>query len=246
MQLGVVIATYNERDNIEPLLRAVFDLKLEPGDSLRVVVVDDNSQDGTIEILRRLESEFLNRLHVIVRTERNRATAAFTGYQYCLSTDCDAILEMDGDLSHNPKFIPQFLDFVRHYDVVIGSRYVEGGGVVGWPLSRKIISACSNVVYRLILGTKIHDLSGGYKCYRREVMEDLNFNEFYSRGYSIGVETLFRCYKKGFTFLEIPIVFQNREKGKSKFRWKEAADALLVVTRLVLKYGRAIRMLEPS
>lgn len=246
MLLGVVIATYNERDNIEPLLRSIFSLEFSFGDNLRVVVVDDDSKDGTVEILRRLESEFLGRLHVIVRRERNRATAAFTGYRYCLSAHCDAVLEMDGDLSHNPKFIPQFLAFVRHYDVVIGSRYVEGGGVVGWPLSRKIISACSNTIYRFILGTKIHDLSGGYKCYRREVMEALNFDEFYSRGYSIGVETLFRCYKKGFSFLEIPIVFQNREKGKSKFRWKEAGDALTVVTRLVLKHGRAIRMLEPS
>ena len=246
MLLGIVIATYNERDNIEPLLRNIFSLEFSFGDNLRVVVVDDDSQDGTVEILRRLESEFLGRLHVIVRQERNRATAAFTGYRYCLSADCDAVLEMDGDLSHNPKFIPQFLAFIRHYDVVIGSRYVEGGGVVGWPLSRKIISACSNMIYRVVLGTKIHDLSGGYKCYRREVMEGLNFDEFYSRGYSIGVETLFRCYKKGFSFLEIPIVFQNREKGKSKFRWKEAADALRVVTRLVLKHGRAIRMLEPS
>lgn len=246
MLLGVVIATYNERDNIEPLLRNIFGLRLEPEDLIKVVVVDDNSQDGTGEILRRLESEFLDKLHVIVRKERNRATAAFAGYRACLSLGCDATLEMDGDLSHNPKFIPKFLAFIWHYDVVIGSRYVEGGGVVGWPLSRRIISACSNAIYRLILGTKMHDLSGGYKCYRREVMANLNFEEFFSRGYSIGVETLFRCYKKGFSFLEIPIVFQNRKKGKSKFRWKEAVDALGVVTRLVVKYGRAIRMLEPS
>ena len=244
MLLGIVIATYNERDNIEPLLRSIFGLGLVPEDTVRVVVVDDNSQDGTVEILRRLESEFLGRLRVIVRNERNRATAAFTGYKDCLTNSCDAILEMDGDLSHNPKFIPQFLSFIRHYDVVIGSRYVEGGGVLGWPLSRKIISACSNMIYRIILGTKIHDLSGGYKCYRREVMDSLNFSEFYSRGYSIGVETLFRCYRKGFSFLEIPIIFQNRQKGKSKFRWKEAAGALAVIGRLVLKYGRAIRILD--
>lgn len=244
MLLGVIIATYNERDNIEPLIRQIFSLKLLAEDQLKVIVIDDSSGDGTIEILRRLESEFLDRLHITVRTERNRATAAIAGFRQGLTLKCEALLELDGDQSHNPKFIPQFLTFVRHYDVIIGSRYVEGGGVLGWPLSRKIISACSNMIYRLILGTKIHDLSGGYKCYKRKVIESLEFDEFFSRGYSIGVETLFRCYKKGFTFLEIPIIFQNREKGKSKFRWKEATDALKVVTRLVLKYGRAIRILN--
>jgi hypothetical protein len=107
-------------------------------------------------------------------------------------------------------------------------------------------SACSNFIYRLILGTKIHDLSGGFKCYRRKVIESLEFDEFFSRGYSIGVETLFRCYKKRYTFLEIPIVFQNRSKGKSKFHPREALKALKVIFQLVLKYGRAIRILEKS
>ena len=114
----------------------------------------------------------------------------------------------------------------------------------GWPISRKIISTASNLIYWLILGTKIHDLSGDYKGYRRKVMESLDFDGFYSTGYSIGVETLFRCYKLGLSFVEIPIVFQNRTKGKSKFRWKEAINAIAVVTRLVLKYGRAIRILD--
>lgn len=242
MRVGIVIATYNERENVEPLIRKIFNLKLDAGDELRVVVVDDSSQDGTLEILRRLESEYTLRLQVIVRRERNRATAAFTGYRHCLSQGCDTVLEMDGDLSHDPKYIPLFVSFIRYYDVVIGSRYVEGGDVVGWPISRKILSACSNVIYRLILGTKIHDLSGGYKCYRREVMESLNFDEFFSTGYSIGVETLFRCYKKGFSFVEIPIMFQNRAKGRSKFRLREATNALVVVFRLFFTYGRAIRI----
>lgn len=242
MLLGVIIATYNERENIEPLIRSLFALPLPMGDELCTVVVDDSSQDGTVEILRRLEAEYPGRLHVIVRRERNRATAAVTGFKYCLMISCEGILEMDGDLSHDPKYVPQFLSFIRHYDVVIGSRYVEGGGVLGWPLSRKIISACSNSIYRLILGTKIHDLSGGFKCYRRRVIESLNFDEFYSTGYSIGVETLFHCYQGGFSFLEIPIAFQNRAKGKSKFRLREAFNALAVVTRLVLKYGRALRI----
>ena len=244
MHLAVIVATYNERENIELLIRRIFDLTLRPEDRLSVIVVDDSSQDGTCEILRRLELEFQGRLHVKIRKERNRATAAIAGFRQALTLSCDTVLEMDGDLSHNPDYIPQFLTFIRHYDVIIGSRYVEGGGVTGWPLSRKIISSCSNSVYRLILGTKIHDLSGGYKCYRRSVVENLNFDEFFSTGYSIGVETLFRCYKEGYTFLEMPILFQNRTKGKSKFRWREAPRALVVIVRLVLKYGRAVRLLD--
>ena len=132
----------------------------------------------------------------MIREVRNRATAAMEGFRIALTLAADSILEMDGDLSHNPDYIPQFVSMIRHYDVVIGSRYVEGGGVTGWPLSRKIISSCSNFVYRLILGTKIHDLSGGYKCYQRKVIEGLDFREFLSTGYSIGVETLFRCYRQ--------------------------------------------------
>ena len=242
MHLAVIIATYNERDNIEPLIRRIFGLKLHSEDRLSVIVVDDRSDDGTGEILGRLESEYRGKLHVVIRNERNRATAAITGFKRALGLPSDCILEMDGDLSHNPDYIPQFLSFVRHYDVVIGSRYVEGGGVTGWPLSRKIISACSNFIYRLVLGTKIHDLSGGYKCYRRKVVESLHFDEFFSNGYSIGVETLFHCYKRGYSFLEIPIVFQNRARGKSKFRWREAVNAVFVIGRLVFKYGRAVRL----
>lgn len=244
MHPAVIIATYNERDNIEALIRRIFSLKFPPDEGLSVIVVDDQSQDGTCEILRRLESEYPGRLHVLIRKVRNRATAAMTGFQYALTLSSDPILEMDGDLSHNPDYIPQFVGFIRHYDVVIGSRYVEGGGVTGWPLSRKIISACSNIVYRLILGIKIHDLSGGYKCYRRKVIESLDFSEFLSTGFSIGVETLFRCYRKGCSFLEIPILFQNRAKGKSKFRWREALSAIRVILTLVFKYGRAVRFLD--
>ena len=244
MRLGIVIATYNEKENIRPLIDELLSLKLDPEDSLRVVVVDDSSQDGTVEVLRQMQQQYPEKLHVKIRSEKNRATAAMDGFKFCLALPCDCILEMDGDLSHNPQYVPQFLALIRHYDVVIGSRYVEGGGGKGWPVSRKITSVCSNFVYRLVLGTKIHDLSGGFKCYRRKVIEGLNFDRFMSTGYSIGVETLFRCYKMGCSFLEIPIVFQNRKRGKSKFRWREAANALWVVCRLFLTYGRAIRSLD--
>lgn len=245
MRLAIFITTYNERDNIEILLRRIFALKLNPGNQLAgVAVIDDSSQDGTQGILERLKSEYGGLLHVIVRKERGRGTAAITGFKYVLTLDCDCILEMDGDLSHNPDYINHFLSFVRHYDVVVGSRYVEGGYVSGWPLSRKVISSSVNFIYRLVLGTKIHDLSGAYRCYRRKVIESLEFDDFVADGYAIAVEVNFRCYKKGYTFVEIPIVFQNRTKGKSKFRLLEGLKALGVIFRLLLKYGRALRILE--
>lgn len=244
MHLAIVIPTYNEVDNIEKLVDQIFALPLEMGDKINIVVVDDHSSDGTQEVLKKLETRHPN-LCVIERTlERGRGTAGIRGFQECLKLPCDCIMEMDADFSHDPKHIPKFMTLIKYYDVVIGSRYVEGGYVSDWPLSRKIVSACSNLIYQCVLGTKIHDLSGGFKCYRYTVMKSLNFDEFYSHGYSIGIETLFRCYKKGYTFLEIPIAFQNRRKGKSKFKLREAVGALIVIFRLFFKYGRAVRLFE--
>lgn len=245
MHLSVVVPTYNEADNIEKLIDAIFSLSLPGNDRVSVVVVDDRSSDGTQEILHRLKERYQDKLHIIIRTEeKGRGTAGIRGFKECLKLPCDCMMEMDADFSHNPQHILKFLAFIRYYDVVIGSRYVEGGYVSDWPLSRKIVSACSNFIYRFVLGTKIHDLSGGFKCYGRKVIESLNFDEFYSHGYSIGIETLFRCYKQGFTFLEIPIAFCNRKKGKSKFHFGEAAGALIVIFRLFFKYGRAVRLFD--
>lgn len=245
MHLSIVVPTYNEVDNIEKLIDQIFSLPLPIGDRISVVVVDDSSKDGTCDVLKKLEARYKDRMRLIIRTnERGRGTAGIAGFQECLKIPCDCIMEMDADFSHDPKHIPNFMAFIKHYDVVIGSRYVEGGYVSDWPMSRKIVSSCSNFIYRFVLGTKIHDLSGGFKCYRYDVIKSLNFSEFYSYGYSIGIETLFRCYKKGYTFLEIPIAFMNRKKGKSKFKIKEAIGALIVIFRLFLRYGRAVRLFD--
>ncbi len=245
MHLAIVVPTYNEVDNIEKLVDQIFLLRLEAGDKITVVVVDDNSKDGTQDVLTKLSKRYPNQLRILERTtERGRGTAGIAGFKECLKLPCDCVMEMDADFSHDPKHIPKFMAFIKHYDVVIGSRYVEGGYVSDWPISRKIVSACSNIIYSAVLGTKIHDLSGGFKCYRHSVLNSLNFDEFYSYGYSIGIETLFRCYKKGYSFLEIPIAFHNRSKGKSKFRLREAVSALVVIFRLFLKYGRAVRLFD--
>ena len=245
MKAAILIATYNEADNIKPLITQIFDVTKRAGQEAYVVVIDDNSPDSTGKILDHLKESYPDHLHVIHRkNERGCGSARRLGFKYCLKLPIDCVIEMDGDQSHNPEYIPLFIEFGRYYDVGVGSRYVEGGAVVGWPLKRKVISMVANGIYRMVLGSKIHDLSGGYKCYSRRVVETLPFDEFHSTGYAIGIETLFRCYKLGFTFIEIPVVFHNRIHGVSKFSWKEAQEALRIILFLVMKYGRTNRLYD--
>lgn len=246
MHAAILIATYNEAENIGPLLDKIFTYTAETPHKVTVVIVDDDSPDGTGKLLDRLKAErYGDALHLIHRkNQRGCGTARRLGFKVCLELGADSIVEMDGDGSHNPEYLPRFINFNQYYDVVIGSRYVEGGAVAGWPLKRKIVSLTANSIYRLILGTKIQDLSGGYKAYSRRVIESLPFDEFLAGGYAIGIETLYRCYRLGFTFLEIPVLFHNRVHGYSKFSWKEAREALKVVFSLLFKYGRANRLYD--
>jgi dolichol-phosphate mannosyltransferase len=245
MKAAILIATYNEAENIKPLINQIFEITKRSDQEVYVVVVDDDSPDGTGQVLDRLQETYGDYLQIIHRkNERGCGSARRLGFKHCLRLPVDCIIEMDGDQSHNPEYLSLFIEFSRYYDVGIGSRYVEGGAVVGWPLKRKLISSTANAIYRLILGSKIHDLSGGYKCYRRRVIEALPFDEFHSTGYAIGIETLFRCYKLGFTFIEIPVIFHNRIHGSSKFSWKEAWEALRIIFFLVLRYGRANRLYD--
>ena len=246
MHAGVLIATYNEAQNIEPLLSKIFETGESSAHKITVLVVDDDSPDGTGQLLDRLrDSNYGDKLKVVHRkNQRGCGSARRMGFKLLLEFPVDCVVEMDGDGSHNPEYLPRFIEFSRHYDVIIGSRYVEGGAVAGWPFKRKLVSLIANAVYRLLLGTKIHDLSGGYKCYGRKVLEALPFDQFLSKGYAIGIETLYRCYKRGFTFLEIPVLFHNRKFGHSKFSWKEAREALCIVFALLLQHGRAIRFYD--
>ena len=245
MKAAVLIATYNEAENIDPLLQSIFFAGERSDHELSVVVVDDNSPDGTGKILEALRDRFGKKLHVIHRMkERGCGTARRLGFKYCQKLPVDFVVEMDGDGSHNPKYIPLFLDLGEYYDVVIGSRYVEGGVTAGWPVRRRITSTLANTLYRLMLGTRIHDLSGGYKCYRKKVIDALPFDQFLSTGYSIGIETLFRCFKMGFTFLEVPVFFHNRRRGASKFRWKEGVESLRILAQLLWRFGRPIRIYD--
>lgn len=238
MNLIIMIPTYNERDNISRLIDEISSLRLHHEDAVRFVIVDDNSPDGTGEIADELARKYSPNIHVIHRlNERGRGTAGIAGFRYALSQDVDAIMEMDADFSHDPKYIPVFLGLIRYYDVVIGSRFVEGGEQLDREFTRELISVFANKIYRVILGCQFRDISGGYKCYRKDALASLEFNDFFSHGYPVGMETLYRLYKKGFSFVEIPIVFPNRRYGASKFKMNEAWNAVVVAFKLTWKFG---------
>jgi len=226
MKAMVMLPTYNERENIEKIVNQIL-----AQDDIRIVIVDDSSPDGTGEMADRLAGQNPGRIWVIHRQERGRGTAGIAGFRYALEQDVGCIIEMDADFSHDPEYIPKFLDEMGEYDVVIGSRLVKGGKSVRTP-SRKIISSGANLYTRLLLGWHIKDWCGGYKCYRREALGSLDFDRFYSTGYSIGMETLYRLTKKGFRCVEIPIEFTDKRTGASKFSTREIVRYMITVLRL--------------
>ncbi|MBZ0254121.1 MAG: glycosyltransferase, partial [Candidatus Methylomirabilis sp.] len=216
MRCAVMIPTYNERDNIARLLGRLFELELPPGDDLRVVVVDDDSPDGTGKLVEELRGVYgEDRLFCIHRKGvRGRGTAGIAGLRAALAMpEVDCILEMDADFSHDPGYIPTMMALARHYDVVIGSRFVEGGAQTDREWWRELLSLGANAYYRWMLGVKFRDVSGGFKCYRREALASLDWDRFLSTGYPIGMETVYRLYKKSFSFVEIPVIFPNRAYG---------------------------------
>ena len=232
----VMIPTYNEAQNIASLLETILTLPLCNDDQLEVVVVDDNSPDGTANQVKEIQKKFPDRLHLVIRTDkRGRGTAGIRGFQFCLERKVDCIFEMDADFSHDPKYLPLFLALSRHYDLIIGSRFVQDGIDVHRSFARMFISLIANSIYRLSLGLRIRDLASGYKCYRKELMQKLDFTKFLSHGYPIGMETVFYCHQLGARCLEIPIRFEDRRFGSSKFSFKEITEALRVSFQLFLK-----------
>jgi dolichol-phosphate mannosyltransferase len=226
--LIVLLTTYNEKDNIAPLVNQILEI---PGS--RIVVVDDTSPDGTGDIVLALARANSGRIHLIQRTERGAGTANIAGFRYALTQEFDCLVRMDTDFSHHPRYIPQFVAALGQYDVVIGSRFVRGGRAVRTPL-RKVISNGANLFSQLMLGWSIRDWCGGYRGYTRAALASLNFDEFYSTGYSIGMETLYRLKKKGFRYVEIPIEFVDVRKKGSKFAYREIFRYAMVVIRLRL------------
>ena len=225
----VVVPTYNERENIERLLRSLLGLPL----NLAVLVVDDNSPDGTGAIADQV-AEREPRVRVIHRQGKlGLGTAYIAGFKWALAnTDARYIFEMDADFSHDPHAIPLFLEKIRDADLVIGSRYVQGVTVVNWPLSRLILSVSANIYTRVVTGMPLHDATGGFKCFRREVLMALPLEQIKSDGYSFQIEMNFHAWKRGFRIVEIPILFTDRLVGASKMSRRIIWEAAFMVWKL--------------
>lgn len=222
----VIIPTYNEIDNIDTIIKAIFALDL----NLDILIVDDNSPDNTHGKVREMiKADPLDRLHLIVREKKEGLGRAYiAGFKWALAhaKRFDFIIEMDADLSHNPKYLPRFVEEIENYDLVIGSRYVKGGGATDWPLFRKAISYGGSFYSRMLLGVKIKDITGGFKCFRREVLEAINLDTIITSGYAFQIEMNYKATLKNFTIIEVPIIFEERVKGSSKMTKKVFIEAL--------------------
>jgi dolichol-phosphate mannosyltransferase len=236
VQALVMIPTYNEAENLPLLVQQVL---AQPG-GFGAVIVDDNSPDGTGAVADRLAADYPGRVFVIHRlAERGRGTAGIAGFRRALALGVPYVLEMDADLSHDANDLPRLLQVCQDgADVAAGSRYVAGGKQIERSFYRELVSVGSNLVYRLILGTAVRDISGGFKCYRRQALTALDWDRFFSHGYSIGMETVFRQERMGLRIVEIPITFADRRFGLSKFRLREGVLCLWVSLRLVALLGR--------
>ena len=219
----VILPTYNEAENLERIVSAVLERLPEDG---RVLVVDDNSPDGTGEIADRLaaSNESISVLHR--QDKEGLGPAYLAGFHVALEAGAQRIVEMDADFSHDPAYLPQLIGAADHYDLVIGSRYVPGGGVTDWGTMRRFISRGGSIYARLALRVPVRDLTGGFKCFRREVLEAINLDTIEARGYAFQVETTYRALKAGFRVVEIPIVFRDRTDGTSKMSHSIVAEAM--------------------
>jgi dolichol-phosphate mannosyltransferase len=225
----VIVPTYNERFNIARIIPAV----LAQDSSLEVLVVDDGSPDGTGAIVDAIAATN-PRVHIIHREGKlGLGTAYIAGFGWALERKYDLVFEMDADFSHNPERLPEFLEAIKEADVVLGSRYQDGHvNVVNWPMSRLFLSYGANVYARFVTGLPIFDATGGFKCFRRNVLESIDLNAVKSNGYAFQIEMSYRVWKRGFRLFEIPIIFVDRTEGVSKMSKKIVREAVWMVWRL--------------
>lgn len=225
----VIIPTYNEHQNLPKLVPQV----LEQDPRLEVLVVDDNSPDGTGELAEALAAAE-PRVHVLHRTGKlGLGTAYVTGFRWAIKKGFDYVFEMDADFSHDPKHLPTFLQEIANADLVLGSRYLDGRvTVVNWPMARLLLSYFANVYARWVTGLRLWDSTGGFKCYRRSVLEAIDLDQVRSNGYSFQIEMSFRSWRRGFRLKEIPILFADRNVGRSKMSGHIVWEAIGMVWRL--------------
>ena len=230
----VIIPTYNEKENIEKIIRAVFALEK----CFHILVIDDGSPDGTASIVKNLmATEFGDRLFIIERSGKlGLGTAYITGFKWSIEKKYDYIFEMDADFSHAPSDLPRLYSACADegYDVAIGSRYITGVNVVNWPIGRVLMSYFASMYVRLVTGFKVHDTTAGFKCYKRRVLETIELDKIRFKGYAFQIEMKYTAYKCGFKIKEVPVVFVNRVEGVSKMNSSIFGEAVFGVMRLRL------------
>lgn len=224
----IIIPTYNEKENLPLLVEEV--LKTVP--QVEILVADDNSPDGTGKLADELAARDA-RIHVLHREKKEGLGRAYVaGFKWALANGYDLVFEMDCDFSHQPRHLPEFLAAIRNADLVLGSRYIKGGGTVNWTATRKLVSGGGNFYARTVLGLPYRDLTGGFKCFRRKVLEAIDLDHLWSFGYCFQIELTTRAHRKGFHIAETPIVFPDRTRGKSKMSGKIFKEAFFTVWKL--------------
>jgi dolichol-phosphate mannosyltransferase len=233
MQAIAVVPTYNERSNLEQLVEKIQQFL----PSLHILIVDDNSPDGTGELAEELSKRNPGQIFVLHRQRKEGLGKAYVdGFKEVLKKDYEYILQMDADLSHDPAHLPSFFEQIEHHDLVIGSRYLHGISVVNWDLKRLIMSKTATNYVRFVTGMPLTDTTSGYNCWRREALETIGFENVFSSGYVFLVEMKYKAYRKGFRIAEVPIIFVERKSGDSKLDWGVIFEAIWGVLKLRFKY----------
>ena len=230
----IIIPTYDEKENIEKIIRKIFSLEK----SFHILIVDDGSPDGTVGIVKRLQDEFSEKLHVEDRSEKlGLGTAYIHGFKFALERDYQFVFEMDADFSHDPDDLIRLYNanYIDEADISIGSRYVKGVNIVNWPMTRLLMSFFASKYVKTITGMPIHDSTAGFKCYKREVLETINFDKIQFVGYAFQIEMKFKAWKYGFKIVEIPVIFTDRAEGTSKMSGGIFLEAVFGVIQMKMK-----------
>lgn len=228
----VIIPTYNELENLQKMIPEILE-RYKNG--LDILIVDDNSPDGTAGFVKEYMKSS-ERVHLLQREKKmGLGTAYIAGFKYALEHNFDYIFEMDADFSHDPKELKNFLKAIKNYDLVLGSRYIKGVNVVNWPMRRLILSYFANIYTQVVTGLPVKDATGGFKCFRRKVLESINLDKIKSNGYAFQIEMTYKAFKKGFKIGEIPIIFIDRTTGTSKMSKKIVREAIFMVWKLRLR-----------
>ena len=232
MKKLVIIPTYNEKENVEKIITAVFDLQQD----FHVLVVDDSSPDGTAEIVRQLQNKYQSQLHLTVRKTKDGLGKAYIhGFKWAIGNAYDFIFEMDADFSHNPKDLIKLYEACKTADMSVGSRYSQGVNVVNWPMGRVLLSYFASKYVRFVLGIPIHDTTAGFVCFKRETLIAIGLDKIKLKGYGFQVEMKYRVFKKNLKIVEVPIIFTDRTEGESKMNGGIIKEAVFGVLNLKLK-----------